>query len=71
MFAIHATRYYYAGTLGAPKSGLLRDDAGDVMTFQTHDAALDEIRRLEPAANYRLQHGEYAPPRFTLRKYNR
>jgi hypothetical protein len=70
MFAVHITHYYYRGTLNRPDDGLLRDDNGNVMTFQTHDAALSEIRRLEPSANYRLQHGEYSPPRLTLRKYN-
>ena len=71
MFAIHATFHYYSGMLNRPKSGLIRDDAGDVLTFSSHDAASRHIRLLEPSEHYRLQYGEYSPPSFRVRKYTR
>ena len=71
MFAIHVTQYYYAGTLNAPRSGYLRDDNGNVETFASYESASNYVRLLEPKENYRLQHGEYSPPSFRVRKYNR
>jgi hypothetical protein len=71
MFAIHVTQYYYAGTLNAPRSGYLRDDNGNVETFSSHESASNYVRLLEPKENYRLQHGEYSPPSFRVRKYSR
>ena len=71
MFAINVTHYYYAGMIGAPKSGLLRNDAGDVLTFSSHDAASQHMRLLEPNQNYHLRHGEYSPPSYRVRKYTR
>ncbi len=71
MFAIHACEYFYAGTFAAPRSGFLRDDNGNVLTFSSHDAAASYVRLLEPGENYHLRHGEYSPPSFRVRKYTR
>jgi len=70
MYAIYITRYYYPGELDARKSGLLRDDAGDAQTFQTIEQANAYAKFLQPGGNYRLQHGEYAPPLLSVREYN-
>ena len=71
MYAINVTHYYYAGTCNAPKSGLIRNTDGEVLTFASHDAASKHMRQLEPNENYRLRHGEYSPPSYRVRKYTR
>jgi len=71
MYAINVTHYYYAGTFNAPKSGLLRDESGAVLTFPSHDAATKYMRLLEPNENSRLNHGEYSPRVYRVLKYSR
>ncbi len=71
MYAVHVAHHYYAGTFNRPKSGLLRDDNGNVETFTSVESATNYLRLLEPNENYRLRHGEYSPPSYRIRKYNR
>lgn len=71
MYAVHVSYHYYAGTIGARKSGLIRNDAGDVLVFASHDAASQHMRSLEPNQNCHLRHGEYSPPSYRVRKYTR
>ena len=71
MYAIIVTHYYYAGTFNAPKSGLIRNTDGEVLTFASYDAAHRYMRLLEPNESSRLNHGEYSPRVYRVRKYSR
>ena len=62
MFSIYIRHYHRHGTLNAPKDDYLKDDEGNVLMFKTIEEANAYAHRVQPGANYRLQHGEYTPP---------
>jgi hypothetical protein len=71
MYAVHVSYHYYAGTIGARKSGLIRNDAGDVLVFASRESASEYAGYLQPSEHYRLSNGEYSPPSYRVRKYTR
>lgn len=68
-YAVYAKYHYYAGTVNARKSGLIRGHDGNVLAFLSRESADEYAQTLEPGKNYRLHHGEYSPPVFRVRKY--
>lgn len=79
MYTIKAKFYYYGGTAGAPKSGLIRDPHGKIAKFPTKPKALDFLEEYYGkmilqrgkstytiGGRYTLRHGEYSTPEFTI-----
>lgn len=56
---------YYAGTLGAPTPGFLRDGRGDITLFDTRAEAEAWVAS-QNEGRYYLAHGEYARPEYTI-----
>lgn len=81
MIKIKAEYYYYGGTFHAPKSGYLKDESENVLTFSTEKDALEYLNDFKGkmelvkgkatyanAGTYVLHHGEYSRPLYTLIK---
>jgi len=58
---------YYAGTYNAPHDGLVKDDNGEIITFDSYAAAKEWINQAEDGAYY-LSHGEADRPNYKIVK---
>ena len=78
MYQIKAKYFYYSTSYNAPKNGVLRDDNGQVIEFETRNEAIDYLcneyaceRDSDGAFSqakpmYELANGEYARPSYRI-----
>ena len=65
MYYIMARFYYYKNTLGKQQDGLLRDERGNLLEFDSEEEAQEYIDTLNQGI-YVLSHGEYASPSYEI-----
>lgn len=82
MFYIYKYVYYYAGTLYAPESGPVLDVSENRIKFKSIEEAIKWLKNegvtskvtnqtFQNEGRYTLFHGEYARPKYQIRKLRR
>ena len=65
-YYIMAHYYYYKNALAKQQDGLLRDERGDFLEFDSKEEAQEYINNVLDKGFYFLSHGEYDSPSYEV-----